>query len=43
MAGSSVVAGSILWIVMAQVHAGNVKKQKRVLTTKDKLKICDSV
>ena len=43
VAGSSVVAGSILWTVMAQVHAGNIMKRKRVLTIKDKLKICDSV
>ena len=44
MAASSVVAGSILWTVMAGVRAGNVMNRKRVvLTIKDKLKICDSV
>ena len=44
MAGSSVAAGSTLWMVMAGVHAGNIMKRKRiVLTIKDKLKICDSV
>ena len=44
MAESSVVAGSILWTVMAEVRAGNVTKRKRVVQTmKDQLKICDSV
>ena len=28
---------------MGQVRAGNITKRKRVLTVKDKLKICDSV
>ena len=44
MAGSSVVAGSILWMVMAEIRTGNITKRKRViLTIKDKLNVCDSV
>ena len=33
VAGSSVVAGSILWTVTAEVHAGNITKLKRVVLT----------
>ena len=33
MAGSSVVAGSFLWTVMAEVRVGNITKPKKVVLT----------